>query len=95
MGDARLDYREIMYQFFDLTLKGETSVLMDTMPKVRYYTMGNNKWNSSDTWPPKGAEPMTFYLSSGGKANTLNGDGTLTQQGSGRRRRLTGSPTIR
>ena len=43
--------------------------------------MGNNKWNTSDTWPPAGAEPMTFFLSSGGKANTLNGDGTLALTG--------------
>jgi putative CocE/NonD family hydrolase len=36
-----------------------------------------NKWQSANTWPPEGAQPMTFYLTSGGKANTLNGDGTL------------------
>jgi hypothetical protein len=77
MGDARLNYQEIMYQFFDLTLKGVNNGVMDKMPSVTYYTMGINKWNTSDTWPPKGAEPMTFFLSSGGKANTLNGDGAL------------------
>ena len=59
-------------------LKGDNNGLLDTLPKVRYYTMGINKWQTSDTWPPKGAQPMTFYLSSGGKANTLNGDGVLT-----------------
>ena len=77
MGDARLNYQEIMYQFFDLTLKGVNNGVMDKMPSVTYYTMGINKWNTSDTWPPKGAEPMTFFLSSGGKANTLNSDGAL------------------
>jgi uncharacterized protein len=40
--------------------------------------MGINKWQSSDTWPPQGAQPLTFYLASGGKANTLYGDGALT-----------------
>ena len=40
--------------------------------------MGINKWQTSDTWPPRGAQPMTFYLASGGKANTLRGDGVLT-----------------
>jgi putative CocE/NonD family hydrolase len=39
--------------------------------------MGINKWQASDTWPPRGAEPMSFFLSSGGKANTLDGDGVL------------------
>jgi hypothetical protein len=40
--------------------------------------MGLNKWQSSDTWPPRGAQTLTYYLSSGGKANTLDGDGGLT-----------------
>jgi putative CocE/NonD family hydrolase len=78
VGDARYDYDALTYGWFDHFLKGENNGLLDTMPKVRYYTMGSNKWQSSDTWPPRGAEPMTFYLSSGGKANTLNGDGALT-----------------
>ena len=47
------------------------------MPKVRYYTMGLNKWQTSDTWPPEGAQPMTLFLASGGKANSLIGDGGL------------------
>src|SRR5262245_6100506 len=78
MGDARLNYQELVYEFFDRFLKGENHGVLDTLPKVRYYTMGLNKWQKSDTWPPRGAEPMTFYLGSGGKANTLDGDGTLT-----------------
>ncbi len=79
MGDARLGYQEIMYQFFDRFLKGSGGDVLDTMPKVRYYTMGMNRWQASDSWPPRGAEPVTFYLNSGGNANTLNGDGTLSK----------------
>ena len=78
MGDARLDYQEIMYGFFDRFLKGESNTRVDKLPKVTYFTMGSNTWQTSDTWPPKGASPRTFYLNSGGKANTLDGDGTLT-----------------
>ena len=40
--------------------------------------MGSNKWQTSDVWPPAGAQPMTFHLASGGRANSLNGDGQLT-----------------
>ena len=79
MGDARLAYNDIMFAFFDRFLKGEGGQMLDTMPKVRYYVMGLNKWQSSETWPPRGAEPLTFYLSSGGSANTLNGDGVLSK----------------
>ena len=78
MGDARLNYQEIVYGFFDRFLKGETSAVLDALPKVTYYVMGLNKWRGSDTWPPKGVRPMTYFLASGGKANTLNGDGALT-----------------
>jgi predicted acyl esterase len=78
MGDARLDYQEITYGFFDRFLKGEQSARLDKLPKVTYYTMGLNKWQTSDVWPPAAAAPMTLYLSSGGRANSLTGDGTLT-----------------
>jgi putative CocE/NonD family hydrolase len=77
MGDARLDYASMQYGWFDHFLKGEDNHILETMPKVKYFVMGANKWETSDTWPPKGATPMTFYLSSAGKANTLNGDGML------------------
>ena len=77
MGDARLDYQEIMYGFFERFLKGGNSARLDALPKVTYFTMGANKWQSSSTWPPAGAQPMTLYLSSGGHANSLYGDGSL------------------
>jgi putative CocE/NonD family hydrolase len=77
VGDARLDYAALTYGWFDRFLKGENNGLLDTLPRVRYYTMGINKWQASDTWPPRGAQPMTFYLSSAGRANTLDGDGAL------------------
>jgi predicted acyl esterase len=77
MGDARLNYQEIMYGFFDRFLKGEKSAVLDALPKVTYYTMGVNKWRSADTWPPAGVQPMTFFFSSGGHANTVKGDGSL------------------
>jgi hypothetical protein len=78
MGDARLDYDELTYGWFDHFLKGEDNGVLQKMPRVRYYTMGMNKWQSSDTWPPRGTHPMTLYLGGGGKANTLAGDGALT-----------------
>src|SRR5882762_2051790 len=73
MGDARLDYNEIVYGFFDRFLKGEQTSRLDSLAKVTYFTMGTNKWQTADTWPPAGAQPLTFFLSSTGKANTLHG----------------------
>ncbi len=77
MGDARLDYNALTYGWFDHFLKGEDNKVLENTPKVRYFTMGMNKWQTSDTWPPQGARPMTFYLSSAGKANSLKGDGAM------------------
>ncbi len=84
MGDARWDYASMINGFFDRFVKGSGGDVLDTMPKVRYYVMGKNEWRSSDTWPPAGAKPMTFYLSSGGEANTLHGNGTLATRAPGR-----------
>ncbi|MBV9309149.1 MAG: CocE/NonD family hydrolase, partial [Acidobacteriaceae bacterium] len=78
MGDARLDYDALTYGWFDHFLKGEDNHILESMPKVRYFTMGINRWQMSETWPPEGAQPMTFYLSSSGKANSSSGDGVLT-----------------
>jgi putative CocE/NonD family hydrolase len=77
VGDARFDYDALTYGWFDHFLKGERNGLIDTLPKVRYYTMGLNRWQNSETWPPAGAESLTYFLSSGGRANTLDGDGVL------------------
>src|SRR5687767_6604016 len=65
MGDARLDYNDIMYGFFDKFLKGEANGRIEKLAKVTYFTMGSNKWQTSEVWPPAGAQPMTFHLSSG------------------------------
>jgi uncharacterized protein len=83
MGDARLDYDALTYGWFDYFLKGEDNHILEKMPKVRYFTMGMNKWQTADTWPPSGASPMTFYLSSDGKANSLSGDGALAAAAAG------------
>ncbi len=80
MGDARLDYQEIVYGFFDKFLKDERATRVDKLARVTYYTMGANKWQTSETWPPEGAQPITLYFSSGGRANSLHGDGLLTSQ---------------
>lgn len=77
VGDARLNYDEMIYAWFDLWLKGEQNNIMQEMPRVRYYTMGSNKWQTSETWPPADATMTSYYLHSGGKANTLNGNGVL------------------
>ncbi|MFK7810170.1 MAG: CocE/NonD family hydrolase [Saprospiraceae bacterium] len=78
VGDARLNYKEQIYGYFDHFLKGEKNSIKESLPRVQYYTMGMNKWQSSETWPPKNAQMKTYYLASNGRANSLYGDGELT-----------------
>lgn len=77
LGDARFDYDDLIYGWFDFWLKGEKNGITEKTPKVQYYTMGSNKWQSAATWPPRAAEMKTYYLNSGGTANSIFGDGKL------------------
>jgi len=78
VGDARLNYDEQIYAWFDFWLKGEDNHFKENTPRIQYYTMGSNEWQSAEQWPPQAAEMTTFYLSSGGSANSLYGDGVLS-----------------
>jgi putative CocE/NonD family hydrolase len=80
LGDARFDYDRLIYDWFDYWLKGKKNDVLTDTPKVQYYTMGLDKWQSSDAWPPAGAEMVTWYLTGMGHANSVFGDGGLTTQ---------------
>ena len=76
MGDTRLDYDEMVYAWFDAKLKQDKGAV--EMPRVQYYTMGKNQWQTSEVWPPSNAQMTSMYLASEGGANTLAGNGTLS-----------------
>jgi len=78
VGDARLNYDELTWGWFDMLLKGTQNDFKSTQPRVRYYTMGSNKWQQATSFPLPNTEIKNFYLASAGKANTRNGDGALS-----------------
>jgi len=80
MGDARLDYDGLIFGWFDYWLKGEDNGILESTPKVQYYAMGSNTWRTSESWPPKETDTLTYYLGSGGNANSVMGDGRLSQE---------------
>lgn len=41
----------------------ETDTGIHDEPPVHYYTMGENRWKTADTWPPPGASPRTLFVS--------------------------------
>lgn len=78
VGDARLNYNEQITKWFDLWLKAEANDFKETTPRVQYYTMGTNQWQTANTWPPENTKMTTFYLNSDGDANSRFGNGKLT-----------------
>ena len=78
VGDARLNYDDLTWGWFDMLLKGEQNDFKSTQPRVRYYTMGSNKWQQATSFPLPNTEIKNYYLASAGKANTRNGDGALS-----------------
>jgi uncharacterized protein len=77
MGDARFDYKELYLRWFDRWLKGVRNGV-ESMPHVRVYVMGANRWRMAEEWPLAGTKYVKYFLKSGGHANSDSGDGTLT-----------------
>ena len=58
--DINTNHNIAFLQFFDHYLKGKDTGIGD-VPRVRYYTMGEEKWKSADTWPvPATGTPFYF-----------------------------------
>jgi hypothetical protein len=47
-------------------------------PPVRIFVMGTNVWRDESEWPLARAEERALHLVSGGRANSLHGDGVLS-----------------
>ncbi len=77
VGDARFNYDSLLMGWYDVFLKGEDESFLEGLPRVRYYTMGSNEWQTAETWPPQGVEMTDLYLSSRGNAQTMYGEGKL------------------
>jgi putative CocE/NonD family hydrolase len=78
VGNATFPYYDTMYAFLDHYLKGEDNDFHEKTPRVQFYTMGRNAWESAGTWPPEDVISRTMYLASDGQANSVFGDGFLS-----------------
>ena len=74
--DAIIDLQRDYLRWFDHFLKGVDNGI-DREPLVSIFVMGSNLWLHGDTYPLPQTQPTKLYLSSGGHANTSNGDGAL------------------
>jgi len=71
------DTDEVMLRWYDYVLKGESNGVEREKP-VKIFVMGENAWREEDDWPLARARNTRHYLHSGGNANSLLGDGTLS-----------------
>lgn len=76
---AVLDMPAIHLRWFDYWLKGVQNG-QDSEPRVRAFVMGRNQWRMGHSWPPPNSRIAPYYFHGGGRANTLAGDGTLSDE---------------
>jgi uncharacterized protein len=75
--DSLVEMTALHARFFDRWLKGEDNG-QERDPRVRIFTMGVNEWQDEEAWPPASVAGRPAHLRSGGRAQTLAGDGLLT-----------------
>lgn len=79
---TEIPYRESTLEsslpWFDFHLKVTNDRL--TMPRVRLFVMGENRWRDEQEWPLARTVYTPYYFRSSGHANTARGDGRLERE---------------
>jgi uncharacterized protein len=74
---AELKVYSRQFDWYEHWLKGRDLKIHD-WPPYYLFVMGENKWRGEHEWPLKRTQFTPYYLHSGGRANTLQGDGSLS-----------------
>ena len=75
--EALIELHAAQLRWFDHFLKGMNTGVLDEAP-IRLFVMGNNRWRDEYEWPLARTRYTNLYLHSGGKANSLRGNGQLS-----------------
>ena len=81
-ADSILDFYETYLRWMDRWLKGINNGVEDE-PPLKLFTMGTNRWRTAEKWPLPETVWTNLYLRSGGRANSLYGDGKLSKEQGG------------
>ena len=77
VGPSAWSYDQIQY-FMDYYLKGIDNGLKQK-PRVKLFVIGDNEWRYENEWPLARTVYTKYFLHSQGKANTLQGNGSLSK----------------
>jgi len=70
-------YTDVILDWYDYLVKGAHNQFSTDKP-VKIFVMGANEYRQEDDWPPPQVHYVNYFLHSGGKANSLRGDGFLS-----------------
>jgi len=73
-------FLDLKLRWYDYWLKDVQNGI-DRDGPIRIYVMGAEQWRDEQEWPLARARFTSFFLASGGRANSLRGDGRLRPQG--------------
>ena len=80
--DSYIQIIEEEKRWFDYWLKGIDNGVMDE-PPIKIFVMGANEWRYESEWPLARTRFTPYYLHSGGRGNSLAGDGKLSPESPG------------
>lgn len=78
-ANSMVDLDALELRWLDYWLKGIDNGIVDE-PPLRLFIMGINEWRDEHEWPLARTQWQKWYLHSGGKANTVLGDGSLSTE---------------
>jgi len=75
--DANATYPDLIADWYDFHFKGASNHFSSEDP-IQLFVLGADKWRGEQEWPLARTEYTEFFLHSGGEANTVMGDGSLS-----------------
>lgn len=75
--NAPFDERETTFRWYDYLFKRVANEFSGKPVKI--FVMGTNQWREEDDWPLARSQRQKYFLHSAGEANSVHGDGTLSQ----------------
>ena len=78
-ANSMFDLEALEMRWFDYWLKGVDNGIVDE-PPLKLFIMGTNEWRDEAEWPLERTDWQKWHLHSGGNANTVRGDGHLSNE---------------